>query len=158
MRQVNNGEVNGEITRRAMTLPVAIPRGSEASVDLFFPLAPRPRRSRVVYADRHGEHRLDIDTHKALMELELRVNPPPTIVSRHDPNLPDLARRQGIVRRYVIANLTLDRQGRVQGVDVIESVPLGVFTQEARRTFQGWTYTEGRHDSRAVEARLEFKC
>ena len=156
-RLMNNAESKREIKRRATTFPVALPRDAEASVDLFFPITPRSRRTQVVYADRHGEHRLDIDTRKALAELELQVDPPPTVVSRQDPRFPDHARRQGIDRGYVIANLALDRHGHVQGVEVIESVPRGVFTPEARRTFGGWIYNEGRHDSRIVEATLEFK-
>ena len=55
------------------------------------------------------------------------------------------------------ANLVLDRQGRVRGVDVIEAMPPHVFTMEARRTFQGWTYGKGRNDCRIVAATLEFK-
>ena len=157
MRLVNNAEVNSEIKRRQTTLPVALPRGADASFDLFFPITPRSGRTQVVYANRYGEHLLDIDTHQALMKLELQVDPPPVVLSRCDPKFPDLARRQGIDRGYVIANLTLDRRGQVIGVDVIESVPLGVFTQEARRSFPLWTYSEGRFNGRTVEARLEFK-
>jgi hypothetical protein len=154
-RLMNDREVDSEIKRRATMLPVALPRDAQASLDLFFPVTPRSGRTQVVYADRHGEHRLDIDTRQALVDLER--DPPPTIVSRRDPTFPDVARRQGIDRGYVVAILTLDERGRVEVVDVIESVPLGVFTQEARRTLQGWTYTESRHESRTVEVRLEFR-
>ncbi len=154
---VNNAKVNREIQLRTTTLPVALPRGMETSVDLFFPLTPQSRRTQIVYADRHGEHRLDIDTRQALKELELEVDPPPTVASRPDLKFPDLARRQGIDRGYVIANLTLDRHGYVIGIDVIESVPPGAFTNEARKNFKLWTFNEGRHDSRMVEAKLEFK-
>ena len=154
---VNNAEVNNEIQRRRTPLPIALPSGAEASVDLFFPISPRSGRTQIVYADRHGEHRLDIDTRQALKELELEVEPPPTVASRPDLKFPDLARRQGIDRGYVIANLTLDRHGYVIGIDVIESVPPNAFTNEARKNFKLWTFNEGRHDSRMVEAKLEFK-
>lgn len=153
----NNAKVNSEIKRRTTTLPVSLPRETETSVDLFFPLTPQSRRTEIVYADRQGEHRLNIDTRQALKELELQVEPPPTIVSRPDSKFPDLARRQGVEQGYVIANLTLDKHGGVIGVDVIESVPLGVFTNEARKNFKVWMFNEGRHDSRMVEAKLEFK-
>ena len=154
VRLVNNAEVNREIKRRQTTLPVALPRGAEASVDLFFPLTPLSGRTQVVYADRHGEHRLDINTRQALMAMEPA---PPTLVSRRDPEFPDYLRRAGIDNGYVIARLTLDSKGHVQGVEVIESVPRGVFSHEARRTFSLWKYSEGRFDGRTLEAKLEFK-
>ena len=134
MRLVNNAKVNSEIKRRQTAFPVALPGGAEASVDLFFPLTPLSGRTQVVYADRHGEHRLDIDTRVALTELD----PPPVLVTRHEPEFPNLARRHGITQGHVIAHLALDRQGRVQGVEVIESVPPGIFDAEARWTFQTW--------------------
>ena len=144
--------INAEIKRRQTTLPVTLPRGAEASLALFFPITPLSGRTQVVYADRHGEHRLDIGTRAALLELP----PPPTLVTRRDPDFPGLARRRGIIHGYVVANLTLDRKGRVQNVNVIQSVPPGVFDAEAHWTFKEWTYTGG-HPDRTVEARLEFK-
>lgn len=151
-RQVRNVQVNSEIRRRQTTLPVNLPRGAEASVDLFFPLTPQSGRTQVVYADRQGEHRLDVDTRQALMELG-----PPTLVSIRDPGFPDEARESGINRGYVRAQLTLDKQGRVQAVEVIESWPRHIFDEEARRTFHHWTYSAGRYDGRTVEARVQFK-
>lgn len=144
--------INAEIKRRHTTLPVTVPSGKEASLDLFFPITPLSGRTQVVYADRHGEHRLDIGIRAALLELP----PPPTLVTRRDPDFPGLARRQGIIHGYVVAHLTLDKQGRVQNVNVIQSVPPGVFDAKARWTFQDWTYTGG-HPGRTVEAKLEFK-
>ena len=78
-RLAENAQIDSEIQRRRTTLPVALPSGAEASVDLFFPTTPQSARTQVVYADRHGEHRLDIDTRQALAE---RQPPPPTLVSR----------------------------------------------------------------------------
>ena len=150
---VGNAQVDSEIQRRRTTLPVALPGGAEATVDLYFPIAPQSGRTQIVYVDRHGEHRLDIDTRQARVELER----PPTLVFRADPDFPDLARRTRVDEGYVKALLTLDRHGRVQGVDVIESVPLGMFNQEARRTFGRWKYSAGYFDGRTVEATLEFK-
>jgi TonB family protein len=154
VRLVNNSQVNSEIQRRRTTLPVALPRGAEASVDLFFPLTPLSGRTQVVYVDRHGEHRLDIDTRQALMDLD----PAPTLVSSVHPKFPDQARRAGIKEAHVIARLTLDRQGHVQIVDVIQSVPSRAsFEEEARQTLRWWTYSAGRYDGRTVEATLEFR-
>ena len=152
MDLVDDAAVSDEIKRRQTALPVALSRGGEASVDLFFPRTPQSERTQVVYADRQGEHRLDIDTRQALLELG-----PPTLVSRLDPEFPDHARREGIKRGWVKANLTVDRQGRVQSVEVIESWPRYFFDEEARRTFLGWTYNAGRGDGRTVEEILQFK-
>jgi TonB family protein len=146
--------VNSEIKRRATKFPVALPRGTEARVDLFFPRTPRSGQTRVVYTDLHGEHRLDIDTRDALVELD--QTPFTTLVSRFDPEFPDEARRAGITHGYAKADLTLDRQGRVRSVDVFESIPRHYFDEEARRTLQRWTYREGR-DGRVVRVTLEFK-
>ena len=145
-------EYRSEILRRRTTLPVDLPRGAETIVDLFFPVTLQSGRAQVVYADRHGEHRLDIDTRQALI-----VAGPPMLVSRVDPGFPDEASERGIDRGWVKALLTLDKQGRVQAVEVMESWPRYVFDEEARRTFQRWTYTEGLEDGRTVVAALQFK-
>lgn len=150
--EYRNAQVSSEIQRRRTTLPMDLPPGAEASVDLFFPVTPLSGRTQVVYADQHGEHRLDIDTRQALM-----VPGPPMLVSRVDPEFPDEALERGINRGYVKAQLTLDKQGRVQAVEVIESRPRRFFDKEARRTFRGWTYTESRDDGRTVVAILQFK-
>ena len=155
MRLVNNAQVNSEIKRRHTSLPVELSRGAERSVDLFFPVTPLSERTEVVYADFLGEHRLRIDTRLARMEVDRDT--PPTLLQRRDPKFPDDVRRAGISEGYVKANLVLDRQGHVRGVDVIEAMPPHVFVMEARRTFQGWTYSEGSNDCRIVEAKLEFK-
>lgn len=154
-RLVNNAQVNTEIKRRHTPLPVELSRGVERSVDLFFPVTPLSEHTEVVYADFLGEHRLRIDTRLARMEVDRDT--PPTLLQRRDPKFPDDVRRAGISEGYVKANLVLDRRGRVRGVDVIEAMPPHVFSMEARRTFQGWTYSEGRNDCRIVAAKLDFK-
>ena len=154
-RAVNYAQVDREIKRRQTPLPVDLPRGAQTSVDLFFPVTPQSGRTEVVYVDGHGEHRLHIDTRQARMEADR--GSPPELLRRRDPKFPDQARRAGISEGYVKATLEVDSQGRVRRVDVIEAVPLGVFTMEARRTFQAWTYSRGRNNCRIVEATLEFK-
>ena len=84
VRLVNNAEVNRAIMRCHTMLPLTVPRGAEASLDLFFPVTPLSRRTQVVYADRHGEHRLDIDTRQALIDLDA----PPAVVTRISPKFP----------------------------------------------------------------------
>ena len=121
--------INAEIKRRQTTLPVTVPSGAEASLDLFFPITPLSGRTQVVYADRHGEHRLDIDTRKAPIDLD----PPPTVVNRREPTFSDHARRDGTEHGDVVAQLILDRPGRVPDVNVVQSVATSVFDEAARR-------------------------
>lgn len=150
-RLLNNAKINSEIKRRRTALPFTLPRGADTSVDIFFPITPLSGRTQVVYADRHGEHRLDIDTRQALEALE----PTPTILT--DPIFPEHARRAGATRGYVRAQLTLNGEGLVQDVELIESIPWRLFDEDARRTFLEWTCARSRFDTRIVEARLEFK-
>lgn len=154
-RVIDNAQVQGEIKRRASLLPVTLQPGAETRLDMFFPSAPLSSHAEVVYADRRGEHRLDIGTREALQELEWEA--PPTLVSRVDPEFPDRARRMGLREGYVIAHLTLDRKGHVRDVRIERSVPPFAFEQEAHRALRWWTYSEGRNDGRAVEVRLDFK-
>ena len=154
MRLVNNAEVNNEIKRRQTTLPVMVQRGSPVVVDLFYPLTPLSRSARIVYGDRNGEHRLDIH----MRQEPIDINPPPVLLfSGNEPIFPRAARAARVSEGHVIAKLSLDSQGKVKGVSVTESVPPGVFDDAARRAFFKWIYTKSLHDTRTVEARLDFK-
>lgn len=154
-RLLMNAKENAEIQRRGTLLPMALPRASGARIDVFFPMTPRSGRAQVVYVDASGEHRLDIDTRQALLELDSDV--PPTLVSRTAPVFPVQARREGIQRGHVVAHLSLDRKGRVQDVRVIHSVPHSIaLEEETRRTLRSWAYSEGQ-GGRTVEVRLAFQ-
>ena len=50
----------------------------EAPLDVFFPLAPSPRRIELMYADESGQHILLIDTHAALHGLHIDGSVAPT--------------------------------------------------------------------------------
>ncbi len=69
-RGINNNAVNNEIERRQTILPLGVPPGHEASLDLFFPLAPSPVMVELVYADDSGRrHTIIIDTSAVLEGL-----------------------------------------------------------------------------------------
>jgi TonB family protein len=155
VRLVNNAEVDNEIKRRSTSLPLVVQPGTEASLDLFFPLTPLSARTQVVYVDRKGEHRLDIDTRQMLEALDT-IEMAPKLLSRIEPKFPHEARAAGARQGSVTALLTLDQQGHVQRVDVVRSEPAVVFDREARQTLQLWTYSKGRQDGRTVEVTLEF--
>lgn len=69
-RGVNNSAVNKKIKERQTLLPMVVQPGNEASLDLFFPLAPSPVMVELVYEDRSGRrHTVIIDTSAALNGL-----------------------------------------------------------------------------------------
>jgi len=69
-RGINNSAVNEEIEKRQTHLPLNVSPGQEASLDLFFPLAPSPVMLELVYADESGRrHKVLIDTSTVLNGL-----------------------------------------------------------------------------------------
>jgi hypothetical protein len=74
VRGVNNSKVNKEIELRQTRLPVEIPAGEEVGFDVFFPLAPSPKRVELTYTDVAGESALVIDTSAALDGLHIDTN------------------------------------------------------------------------------------
>jgi hypothetical protein len=69
----NNHEVAKEIQRRHTDLPVDIDAGNQVALDLFFPLAPSPRRVEVTYLDAQSEHTIVVDTRESLEGLHIRA-------------------------------------------------------------------------------------
>ncbi len=75
LRGVNNNAVNNEIEKRQTALPLDVPPEHEATLDLFFPLAPSPVMVELVYADDSGRrHTIIIDTSTALHGLHISEN------------------------------------------------------------------------------------
>ncbi len=70
-RAVNNGRVHDRIEDRATSLPLTLAAGTEALLDLFYPLSPSPQQVVVTYHDTQGDHRLEMDTRQALSGLHL---------------------------------------------------------------------------------------
>jgi len=73
VRGVNNSKVNNEIELRQTLLPLEIPAGEKQGLTVFFPLAPSPNFVELIYVDATGEHRLIIDTSKALDGLHIEA-------------------------------------------------------------------------------------
>ena len=71
VRGVNNSKVNNQIELRQTVLPLEIPASEELGLNVFFPLAPSPKRVELNYTDATGEHSLVIDTSTALYGLHL---------------------------------------------------------------------------------------
>ncbi len=71
VRGVNNSAVNRQIESRQTRFPLDLPAMEEAALDVFFPLAPSPRRIELMYTNDNGEHVLLIDTRAALDGLHI---------------------------------------------------------------------------------------
>lgn len=71
VRGVNNSKVNKQIELRQTALPLEIPTSEELALNVFFPLAPSPKRVELIYTDATGEHSLVIDTSTALDGLHI---------------------------------------------------------------------------------------
>lgn len=74
VRAVRARKVDRQIRQRSTDLPLTLAPGSEATLDLFYPVAPAPRSVTIAYSDGTTPQRLQIDTHEALAGLHL----PPT--------------------------------------------------------------------------------
>lgn len=71
VRMVNNGKVDNRIESRATPLPMAIPAGAEALLDVFFPISPSPRHVTLHYRTAQGDQSLQLDTSDTLRGLHL---------------------------------------------------------------------------------------
>lgn len=71
VRGVNNSKVNNQIELRQTVVPLEIPASEERGLNVFFPIAPSPKRVELIYTDATGKHRLVIDTSTALDGLHI---------------------------------------------------------------------------------------
>lgn len=70
----NEAQVTREIVIRQTSFPVALGPGVESNLDLFFPVAPSPKRVEIQYIDTSGTHVLTIDTRQVLRGLHFDQN------------------------------------------------------------------------------------
>ena len=75
VRGVRKGAVTKRIKERSSVFPIALEAGQTQALDVFFPLAPAPRRIEIHYTDAKGTHMLSTDTSKALDGLHLEGQP-----------------------------------------------------------------------------------
>ena len=71
VRGVRKGAVSKRIKERSTVFPLAIDASQSKALDVFFPLAPAPRRIEIHYTDATGAHVLSTDTSKALDGLHI---------------------------------------------------------------------------------------
>ncbi|MEP7154761.1 MAG: TonB family protein [Betaproteobacteria bacterium] len=77
-------------------------------------------------------------------------------LSRTEPAYPLEAVRQSIPSGYVRARVTIDANGNVSDVAILESRPISAFGRETRMTVQQWKYNPGA-PGRTQEIELSFK-
>lgn len=70
-RMVNNARVDDRVQARATPLPLTLAPGSQAPLDLFFPISPAPQRVVIDYHADGASHRLALDTRQPLSGLHL---------------------------------------------------------------------------------------
>ena len=75
---------------------------------------------------------------------------------RVEPEFPRAALRAGAERGVVTARMTLDAEGKVTQVDIVQSEPRRLFDQAVTQALSQWRYPEGR-SGRVVEVEVGFR-
>jgi TonB family protein len=156
-RMVDRANVAEQIRLRASALPVAVAHGQEATLTLFYPRSPLPSRLEIAYAHAAADRVVAMDLREALAKAHFE--PEPWAILRQQPMFPIAATREGIRQGRVRARLTVNPNGWVAGVKILESEPPGVFDREAIATFKLWRYNASAitRDTREVEDTMVFE-
>lgn len=83
------------------------------------------------------------------------VDNPPEVANANRPSYPYMARRRG-VEGVVRVRFLVDRNGRVQNLEILQADPPGVFEDAVREAIPQWRFRPGRHQGKAVETRVEL--
>ncbi len=76
-------------------------------------------------------------------------------IHRVDPEFPRWAFRAGVNHGIVSARLTVDADGRVTAVEIVNAEPKHLFDEAVARALSQWRYGEGRA-GRKVEVEIAF--
>lgn len=71
VRIVRNAKVDNRIQARHSPLPLEVPAGAEAALDVFFPISPSPAQLELTYDGGAGVQSLVLDTRQSLAGLHL---------------------------------------------------------------------------------------
>jgi protein TonB len=77
------------------------------------------------------------------------------VVERIQPEFPREADRAGVNEGKVKARLTVDNEGEVTRVEVLEATPRRIFDREVVRALSQWRFAKG--NGGAMEVELDFK-
>ena len=94
-----------------------------------------------------------LDATQSLVMTEAAVDAPPQPVERPPAEYPARARAKGITG-YVVLNLRVGADGRVEDVQVTESSPSGVFEESALSNVRAWRFHPATYEGRPVAVRV----
>lgn len=77
-------------------------------------------------------------------------------IHRTDPEFPSEAMKAGAARGKVTARMTLDANGKVTNVEIVDALPRRLFDRAVIKALGDWRYAEGAA-GRAVEVEILFK-
>jgi len=77
-------------------------------------------------------------------------------IHRVDPEFPRWAYRAGAEHGLVTARLTLDGEGKVARVDIVNAQPKRVFDEAVVQALSLWRYADGRA-GRTIDVEIAFK-
>ena len=77
-------------------------------------------------------------------------------VHRVDPDFPTEAVKAGATKGKVTVRLTLDANGKVTNVEIVDAIPRRLFDRAVQRALADWRYAEG-PAGRIVEVEVAFK-
>jgi hypothetical protein len=152
IKLVNNTQVQSEIERRHTPVPAAI-GGSASTVVVFFPIVPLPSAVEISYVDGAAENLVRLPLTAVLAE----THAPSTaqLVFRPEPKSKRLDELLVFEEGNVMAKLTIDADGNVSTVEVIEAQSPWLVA-EAKLLFHRYRYTAGA-EGRTAEETIEFK-
>jgi TonB family protein len=97
--------------------------------------------------------------HVAPVELVVASPPEPMplrVIERPQPQFPASAAKDGVHSGRVLAQLTVNSDGSVGRIDIVDAEPRNVFEREVRRTLSNWSY-EAPGQPRQTSVEIRFK-
>ncbi|RKZ33487.1 hypothetical protein DRQ33_04215 [bacterium] len=132
--------------------------------------APKPKAAEVIEVEEEEEADTvtiadtDLDVEEPpppppakIEEIEyVKVEIKPSVVSRPDPQYPDIAKRSGL-EGAVIVEFVIDTTGSVLpgSAKIIQAKPEGIFEQAALNAIYKWKFTPGQQRDRRVRVRWQ---
>ncbi|MBN2782407.1 MAG: TonB family protein [Campylobacterales bacterium] len=90
------------------------------------------------------------DVDKNLVMTASTVDEPPKPTSRVGIEYPKDAKNKGI-KGYVVFNILIDKAGNVTEMQILESVPSGIFDQAASDSVSQWKFSPAKYKNEAVK-------
>lgn len=77
------------------------------------------------------------------------------LVEREAPSYPRAAQRREI-EGHVVVRYNVTPEGVIDGVEVVEASPAGVFERSVMRALESWRYAAATETTQGVERRFDF--